>query len=127
VAAGWVAVVSEWLAGQNGRDPLRGRARIASAFQRYMGRMLLQAIMEIRVSTGMRHLCVAGGLFYNTYFNTVIRQSGIFDDVFVAPNPGNAGLACGAALAVGQRDRSHAPAVVSPFLGPEYDLDRHAR
>jgi carbamoyltransferase len=120
-SARWKAFVSEWLAARNGDDPLRHRARVASAFQRHLGRMLVETITDVRASTGMRHLCLAGGLFYNTYFNTVIRQSGVFNDVFVPPNPGNAGLACGAAFAAAESDGGRAATVVSPFLGPEYD------
>jgi carbamoyltransferase len=119
-SARWKAILSEWLAGRNSDHALRLRARVASGFQRYLGRILLEAIADLRVNTGMRHLCLAGGLFYNTYFNTVIRQSGVFDDVFVPPNPGNAGLACGAAFIAGPDNGMHAPATVSPFLGPEY-------
>jgi len=118
---GLLALVAEWLAAQNGQEPLRHRAQVASAFQAYVGRRLLETVSDARASTGMRHLCVAGGLFYNTCFNTMIRQSGIFDDVFVAPNPGNAGLACGAALVAAEPLDRRAPLAVSPFLGPEYD------
>jgi carbamoyltransferase len=118
--ARWKAILSEWLAGRNSDHALRLRARVASGFQRYLGRMLLEAIADVRVNTGMRHLCLAGGLFYNTYFNTLIRQSNVFDDVFVPPNPGNAGLACGAALLAGSDNGIRAPTTVSPFLGPEY-------
>ena len=70
-------------------------------------------------------LCLGGGLFYNTFFNTVASQSGAFDDVFVAPNPGNAGLAAGIALEAG--GRPHAGAVISPFLGPGYDPEEVKR
>jgi carbamoyltransferase len=124
VGPGWLRFVSEWLSTPNGHDMVRHRARVASAFQRHLGHMLLQTVREVRASAGMAHLCLAGGLFYNTYFTTLIRRAGIFDDVFVAPNPGNAGLAAGAALAAsGRKDgaRGHA---VSPFLGPHYDLEK---
>jgi carbamoyltransferase len=65
---------------------------------------------------------LGGGLFFNTYFTTLVRQSGLFDDVFVAPNPGNAGLAVGVALAA-SGGRRPLPGGVNPFLGPKYERD----
>ena len=59
---------------------------------------------------------------HNTYFTTLIRTSGIFADVFVPINPGNAGLAVGGPLLVASRDgNSTVSRDASPFLGPEYD------
>ena len=122
-SAGWKGVIADRLADDAG-DPVHRRARIASDFQRHLGRLLLQLVSDVRADTGMRHLCLAGGLFYNTYFNTVVHRAGIFDDVFVAPSPGNAGVAAGAALAEGARDFVRRPDRVSPFLGPEYNWKR---
>jgi carbamoyltransferase len=45
-----------------------------------------------------------------------VKLSGIFDDVFVPMDPGNAGLSVGAALHVSHLIRR----AVSPFLGPAY-------
>jgi carbamoyltransferase len=51
-----------------------------------------------------------------------ISDAGIFDRSFVPANPGNAGLAPGAALALGNGDASSSPGRgYSPFLGPGYD------
>jgi carbamoyltransferase len=63
-------------------------------------------------------------LFYNTYFNTLLHESGIFDRVFVPANPGNAGVAAGCALAVAaeQSGRSSGKET-SPFLGPGYSVE----
>ena len=118
----WTSVVGEWLSDE-AEAPLPHRARVASAFQQHLGRLLLMLVGDVRARTDARHLCVGGGLFYNTYFNTLIRQSAIFDDVFVAPNPGNAGLAAGAALAMSETRRERSPDALSPFLGPRYDRD----
>jgi carbamoyltransferase len=62
---------------------------------------------------------LGGGLFYNTYFNTLISTSGIFERVFVPINPGNAGLAVGGALLVGrERGGNEGHSAVSCFWGP---------
>ena len=120
----WQTVLDAKLA-QGAQDNLAHRARVAGAFQRHLGRLLLAMIVDIRQRVPERHLCLGGGLFYNTFFNTVASQSGAFDDVFVAPNPGNAGLAAGIALEASETP--HAGAVISPFLGPGYDPEEVKR
>ena len=92
----------------------------ASAVQCRIGELLLELVADLKRSSGRDALCVGGGLFYNTYFTTLIRTAGIFDDVFVPINPGNAGLAVGAPLVASENHRSLSREV-SPFLGPEYD------
>jgi carbamoyltransferase len=99
-------------------------ADTASAVQRRVGQLLLDFLADMRASVDVDALCLAGGLFYNTYLNTLIRTSGLFQHVFVPANPGNAGLALGGALIEGRR--SHAvrnATALSPFLGPEYDSE----
>jgi carbamoyltransferase len=119
----WKKVVREWLTEDGPRPPLETSARVASSFQRALGDALLALVADIRRSLGVSRLCLGGGLFYNTFFNTLIAQSGEFSEVFVAPNPGNAGLAAGAALALSQGRPANERQTVSPFLGPEYSLE----
>ena len=121
VSPEWKTLVHAWLR-DAGADVIR-RAEAASAFQEHLGRLLLAVAADVRRVTGHPHLCLGGGLFYNTYFNTVIRQSGVFDDVFVAPNPGNAGTALGAALVAGDSDSRPKHEPISPFLGPRYEFE----
>lgn len=99
-------------------------AETASAIQRRIGELLLELLADIRKSVETDAICLGGGLFYNTYFNTLVSTSGMFKQVFVPINPGNAGLAVGGALLVdhesgGARNRQG----VCPFLGPEYDSE----
>ena len=97
------------------------RASIAEQVQRLLGSVLLQVVEEIKSRFGDRHLCLGGGLFYNSYFNTLLAESGLYDDTFVPANPGNAGVALGAALIVaGKEGQLARDGALSPFLGPEY-------
>jgi carbamoyltransferase len=118
---GWKPFVAEWLAA-GGSDDLRHRARVASALQRHLGDLLVQIAGAVQQGTKASRLCLGGGLFYNTYLTTRLRQAQIFDDVSTAPNPGNAGTAIGAALAA-SAGPSAATGPVSPFLGPAYDAE----
>lgn len=95
-------------------------ATVAAEVQVRLGELLLQFLRE-RVGDTER-LCLGGGLFYNTYFTTLVREAGIAHDVFVPVNAGNPGVSAGAALArAAERGlMSVHPGLASPFLGPEY-------
>jgi carbamoyltransferase len=96
----------------------------ASAIQRRIGELLLEFIADIRAIHDGDTLCLGGGFFYNTYFTTLIRRSGMFQNVFVPIDPGNAGLAVGATLMLAWQERPvSTDRAVSPFLGREYDAE----
>ncbi|HQZ37433.1 MAG TPA: carbamoyltransferase C-terminal domain-containing protein [Vicinamibacterales bacterium] len=95
------------------------RAALASAVQARLGELLIEFLGRVRNRLGIRDLCVGGNLFYHSSINTLVKQCGLFDQVFVPVDPGNSGLAVGAVLhAVGT-----GPVAVSPFLGPAYSAN----
>ena len=124
----WRQKVDRWLRNGASGWPLEHGARVAASFQRALGDVLLELISDIRQRVGAPYLCLGGGLFYNTFFNTIIAESGHFEDVFVPPSPGNAGIAAGAALAASREQSSgDSRETVSAFLGPEYELEEIKR
>ena len=95
------------------------RGRLAAAAQARLGELLLELLAEIGGRLRAVHLCVGGSLFYHSYMNTLVKSAGLFHDVFVPVDPGNSGLAVGAALSgIGA-----SPVPVSPFLGPSYSSE----
>jgi carbamoyltransferase len=127
VAARWRTQVSDMIDDERrcGSGPA---PQIASAVQRRIGELLLEFIADVAAAGGADAVCLGGGLFYNTYFTTLIRRSGAYPNVFVPINPGNAGLAVGASLLVAHengaaRSRAAGTDAVSPFLGPAYDSE----
>ena len=103
-------------------DVLPAAARVANGVQRSLGESLVHVVRAIHSRFGGHHLCLGGGLFYNSYFNTVVAQSGVYEHTFVPVNPGNAGIAVGAALQVAGKDRQPLGGLpLSPFLGPGYE------
>ena len=104
----------------NGHAPEPHSAGIACGIQRRLGELLLDLLRDIRKATRSRNLCLAGGLFYNSYFNSVLQAAGIYDVTFVPVDPGNSGLAVGAALASPVGDRTAEDRTdMSPFLGAQ--------
>lgn len=95
---------------------IQGRASVASALARGIGRALLEWAGRLQQSTATTRVTLGGELFYQSSFNTMIAMSGVFDEVFVPVDPGDAGRAVGAVLlGLGRR-----VAPVAPFLGPDY-------
>ena len=117
----WKRTVAEWLFDEGPRWSITHGARVAAACQSALGWALVTLVSDIRRSLGVSDLCLGGGLFYNTFFNTLIARHGNFDRVFVPPNPGNAGIAAGAALSVGPRSSDGRREMASAFLGPQYE------
>jgi carbamoyltransferase len=118
----WKKSVSDRLRVRGARWTVKEGAAVAGWVQASLGEALLELVAEIRRTLGLNRLCLGGGLFYNTFFNTLLARSGLFDEVFVPLNPGNAGIAAGAALALGAQDqRGCVREPIPAFLGPEYD------
>jgi carbamoyltransferase len=108
----------EYILGAADSTGLGQRAEVAGALQRRLGELLLSFLRDMKRRTSAEALCLGGGLFFNTYLNTVLRQSGLFSEVYVPVNPGNAGVAAGCVLIDGPATRL--PIAATPFLGPEY-------
>lgn len=112
LAPGW----RERVASACGNGTHVERARVAAALQARISELLVEFLSRVRRRLGYAHVCLGGGLFYNSHLNTQAKLSAVFDDVFVPLDPGNSGLAVGAALHAGEISRQ----TISPFLGPSY-------
>lgn len=72
---------------------------LAASVQSVTEEIVLRLARSIRDETGLRNLCLAGGVALNCVANGKIAKEGIFDNVWVQPAAGDAGGALGAALA----------------------------
>ena len=95
------------------------RMRIASALQSRLGDLLIELLANVFRANRERRLCLSGSLFSNSYFNSRVKQATVFESVFIPVNPGDAGLALGAAMELSGPLRTP----VTPFLGPSYPSD----
>jgi Carbamoyltransferase N-terminus len=95
---------------------------IAYFVQDRMERALLEKITLLSHQTGIKKLCLAGGVALNCVVNTKILKSTPIEKLFVVPAAGDTGQCLGNALyghsiILGQQQR---PEGFSPFLGRVY-------
>ncbi len=81
-------------------EPLTQRHMdLAASVQAVTEEAVLRLARGIRAETGLRNLCLAGGVALNCVANGKILREGVFDEIWVQPAAGDAGGALGAALA----------------------------
>ena len=78
---------------------------LAASLQDLLEETVLQLARWLREASGERQLAMAGGVALNCVMNARLRDSGLFDSVWVQPAAGDAGTALGAALWVDARER----------------------
>lgn len=118
--AQWTTALTDLLSQCRGPRHLQRTAGLARTLQGCLGDGLVALVEDVRRVLPMENLCLGGGLFYNTYLNTRVVESGAFQRVFVPANPGNAGLAAGAPLALAAETNPVPVGSADPFLGPSY-------
>jgi len=103
---------------------------LAAALQERTEQVMLHLAHRAKELTGSRRLCLGGGVATNCVAVGRIIDSGLFEEVFVPPAPGDAGTALGAAAAVHTRvDTAHPLTGIhgACYLGPSYgeqDIDQ---
>jgi len=73
---------------------------MAASVQRVTEEIMLRIVRDLHQKTGLKNLCMAGGVALNCVSNGRIIREGPFDDLWVQPAAGDAGGALGAALFV---------------------------
>ncbi len=70
---------------------------LAYALQDALEQVGLSVSALAKEKTGSNYACFAGGVALNVKLNKVVRESGMFEDIFVQPASGDNGLVLGAA------------------------------
>ena len=73
-------------------------ADVAASIQRVTEELLLNLANQVHRETGLKRLCMAGGVALNSVANTRILKETPFEELFVQPAAGDSGGALGAAL-----------------------------
>lgn len=117
----------------NPATPLGKReADLARSLQVVIEDAVLRLGHHIHAETGMKNLCLAGGVALNCVANGRLWREGPFENIWIQPASGDAGGALGVALAI----THHKGGIARPalddnardhmrgsYLGPEFDND----
>lgn len=99
---------------------------LAASIQVVTEEVVLKLAKSLRRETGIKNLCLAGGVALNCVANGKLLQAKIFDDIWIQPASGDAGSALGAAF-VGWHQHQGQDRKTNPddlmkgsYLGPEF-------
>jgi carbamoyltransferase len=102
---------------------------VAASIQAVLDEAVLRLTRSLADRTGLRNLCLAGGVALNCVANGKVLRDGRFDSIWIQPAAGDAGGAVGAALAAchqfkgQQRQVAAADGMSGAFLGPAFAQD----
>lgn len=117
------------------QDPLTPfHMDVAASVQAFTEEVMLRLARSVREQSGMRNLCLAGGVALNCVANGKIFEQRIFDNVWIQPASGDAGGSVGAALAAyhghfGQKrvtSTGSLDRMQGAYLGPAFSQDEAA-
>src|SRR5262249_29688252 len=96
---------------------------LAAALQAVLQTCQMHVLRYFKRETGLKNLCMAGGVALDCSANGVIRRSRMFERMFVQPAAGDDGTAIGAALyAQRLHDNGFCPREMTvPLWGPEFE------
>ncbi|MER9937283.1 carbamoyltransferase [Mesorhizobium sp. M0088] len=99
---------------------------VSASLQEALERIVFHILRHHREATGMKRLCLAGGVAHNCTMNGKLLYSGLFEDIFVQPASHDAGCALGAALIVSNEMGRPAPRerLQEVYWGPDLGSDR---
>ncbi len=112
---------------------------LAASIQVVTEEVVLRLARSLHAETGMKNLCLAGGVALNCVANGRILREGPFEEIWIQPAAGDAGGSIGAASVVWheylgrERHVNGADKMFGSYLGPSFDheeireqLDQHA-
>jgi carbamoyltransferase len=102
---------------------LQDHENIAASIQAVTEDILIELVRWLVKATGEKNLVLAGGVALNCVANSRIAREGLVDNIWIMPNPGDAGSSLGAVAAYTRRHLKWA----HPYLGHSIDrpLDFH--
>ncbi len=102
---------------------------IAASLQVITEEIMIKMSRYVRKLTGMKNLCLAGGVALNCVGNGKILREKVFDDIWIQPAAGDAGGALGIALYIwhqalnSSRKVNGSDSMKGSYLGPKFDTE----
>jgi carbamoyltransferase len=98
---------------------------VAASLQAMLEEAYLHLVRSLHERTGLRNLCLAGGVALNAVANGRIRPETPFEEIYVQPAAGDSGTAVGAAFFVWNQElgRPRGFVMEHAYTGPGYSDD----
>jgi carbamoyltransferase len=98
-------------------------ADVAASVQLVLEERILQLCERLRTEVDSKNLCYAGGVSLNCVANYKILAQGLFENVFIPPDPGDGGTSVGTALSYAATNATYDPKSLEygPYLGSDFD------
>ena len=94
---------------------------LAFETQRALEEHALRLVTHFRDQTGLKNLCIGGGVGLNVKMNSRIHQADLFEGLFPFPIPSDSGLGIGAALGLWLAETGRRPEPLRHlYLGPSF-------
>ncbi|HTY38016.1 MAG TPA: carbamoyltransferase [Bacteroidota bacterium] len=95
---------------------------VAASLQKVTDTIMVSMAQNVGKETGMKYLCLSGGVALNCVSNSKILENSSFADIFIQPAAGDAGGSIGAAYYVYNTILKNPRTYVmnDAFLGPEF-------
>jgi len=108
---------------EKGVDPFY--ADVAKSIQQVTEDILFRMVRHLVETTGLRRLCISGGVALNSVANAKILREGIVDEIYVHPAAGDDGASVGCALWAYHQilGKPRAEPLQHAYLGSEYGDD----
>jgi carbamoyltransferase len=99
------------------------REDIAAAAQKHLENIITAITDHYLNKTGMKNVCMAGGVFANVSLNKKVFDLPQVDNIFIQPHMSDGGLALGAAAGAAYQLNGKKVRMDSMYLGPEFSDD----
>ncbi|HYW79698.1 MAG TPA: carbamoyltransferase N-terminal domain-containing protein, partial [Thermoguttaceae bacterium] len=103
---------------------------LAASIQKVTEEIVLRCARHVHAQTGLKNLCLAGGVALNCVGNGRILREGPFENIWIQPAAGDAGGALGTALFIWHQLLDNPREVIEPdaqygsLLGPSFSDDQ---
>jgi carbamoyltransferase len=93
---------------------------IAASAQKQLENVIVEIVKDFYKKTGIRKICLAGGVALNCLANQKIMDFDFIDDIYVQPAAGDTGISLGAAMYASVIEGQKPLPIETALLGPEF-------
>ncbi|GAC1385529.1 MAG: carbamoyltransferase [Ginsengibacter sp.] len=95
---------------------------IAASVQRFTEQVIFHILNHLQKRTGLKNVCIAGGIAQNSVANGKITRNTPFENVYIPSAGHDAGISMGCALYVQHQvlNKTRMPPIYSAFTGPSF-------